>query len=124
MTSQSFYDAGELLAGIAAIVEDESRKGLHDLSFRVITRVAVEWGGQKVYFPKAGPLRDRLFRMFFNGKNYNALARVGGVSENAMRRAISRQLAKERQERQLRQLAQERRKQQLSLFDFDKVKSA
>lgn len=110
--SQSLQDAGDLLAGIAAIVEDESRKGLHDLAFRVTARIAVEWGGQRIYFPQAGPLRDRLFRRLFNGKNYNALARIGGVSENTMRRAISRQFAKERHERQL------------SLLDLGKVKSA
>ena len=89
-------DASELLSGLAAIVDDEARLGVRGLGERVATRMAVEWGGQKIYFTMDRARRDKRIYELFDGRNYNRLARLFHVSENTVRKSIARERARKR----------------------------
>jgi Mor family transcriptional regulator len=89
-------DARELLSMTAAIIEEEARRGLQGLGGRVTTRMCLELGGQKIYFPKNPPGRDPLIYSLFDGRNYNALARRFHLTENSIRRIIKLERARRR----------------------------
>lgn len=87
--------SSELLDALAAIVDDERRSGTDRLGERVATRVAHEWGGQRLYMPQDRVRRNREIYALFTGNNHNDLARSFRLSENTVRRII----AKERERR-------------------------
>jgi Mor family transcriptional regulator len=84
----------ELLSHLAAIVDDEARRGTARLGERTVTRLAYEWGGQKLYIPIDRVRRDRKLYELFNGRNYAELARMFHISEPHARRIVNKERGK------------------------------
>jgi Mor family transcriptional regulator len=125
MSSQSANDAAQVLSGIMAIVEEEARRGTYHLGERVIGRLILDWGGQRIYIGKDQIGRDRLAYALFNGRNYNQIARIFGVSEPAARRMIARERARLNEPMDVTPVVSARNhNRQLTFFNFDKVRTA
>ena len=86
----------ELLSGLAALVDDECRKGPEGLGERVAKRVAFEWGGQKLYIPFDRARRAQMIYAYFDGSNYGRLALKYGRAEDTIRRIINQERARRR----------------------------
>ena len=92
--------SSELLNALVAIVDDERLKGADQLGERVATRVAWEWGGQKLYISQDRVRRNRDIYDLFRGDNHSELARRFRLSEETIRRIV----VKEQQRRRPKQL--------------------
>lgn len=89
----------ELLSDLAAIVDDEAKRGITALGERIATRIAMEWCGQSVYIPIDRPRRNREIWAEFNGRNYHALARKFRLSERQVRDIVSAEKTRRQRKR-------------------------
>jgi Mor family transcriptional regulator len=118
VSSQSATDAAEVLSVIIAIVDDEALRGTRCLGDRVIARLILDLGGQRIYIPKDQTWRDKLAYAIFNGRNYNQIARIFGVSENTARIMIARERARRNEPMDITPVIRARsRNRQLSFFN-------
>ncbi|MDR1945683.1 MAG: hypothetical protein LBQ51_00730 [Desulfovibrio sp.] len=97
MKDTSRTKGAELLNSLAAIVDDELRRGgTEELGERVAYRVAREWGGQKLYMPMDKDRRARMMYRLFNGRNYQQLVREFGRSDTTVRRIVEKERDRQR----------------------------
>lgn len=90
----------ELLDMIEAIINDELGRGIQGLGKRVTARIAVECGGQNVYFPSDKKRRDAKIYEEHTGDNIPDLARRYRLSVQTVYQIIR----EERARRRLRQV--------------------
>lgn len=97
--SVNAHKGSELLSWLATVVDQEKDKSDSTLGERIAVRVALEWGGQSIYFPMDSSRRNKEIFAQFSGQNYHDLARKFHLSEGHIRNIINAETAR----RKLRQ---------------------
>lgn len=86
----------ELLDMIEAIIDEESAKGLGRLGRRITQRMAIECGGQSVYFPSDKVRRDEKLFDEYTGDNAPELALQYRISVQTVYQIIRAERARRR----------------------------
>lgn len=74
------YRSDSVLEHIEMLVRSELERGTKDLERRVTTRIALDLGGQNVYFPFDRARRNEKIYNDFTGNNVSELAQLYRVS--------------------------------------------